>query len=180
MEILFPVCSHSVPSVLVPSYVGLIKTFFQSSVQRYYHYWRQCVPSVFWSHLFLVFTAQVSQYVFLSLLRYIDLEKIHFVTGFPLQCLPEHWNLDFTLFFPSHQVIFCKNISFSAFSLSQLPTSWPISSITQLCILCCSGMPWVTCACHLSSCFFHKVKYKLICALQVSHAGNYIVSSALD
>lgn len=132
--------------------------------------------------LFLVFIAQVSKYVFLCLLCYIDLEKIHFATEFPLQCLPhpEHWNLDFNLFFPSHQVIFCTNISFSAFSLSQLPTIWPISSITQLCILCHSGMPLVTCACHLSSCFFHKVKYKLRCALQVSHAGNCIVSSALD
>lgn len=90
VEILFPICSHSVPSVLLPSYVGLIKTFFSifcSTLLSLLETVRS-LSFLITLKLFLVFIAQVSKYVFLFLLRYIDLEKIHFATEFPLQFLP--------------------------------------------------------------------------------------------
>jgi len=60
---------------------------------------------------------KLSQFVFLSFLLSLCGNTDHFTTVFPLQFLPhpEHWNVDFTLIPPSHEVT-----SFSVFLLSQL------------------------------------------------------------
>lgn len=63
--------------------------------------------------------SKLSQFTFLFLLLslYLCGNTDHFTTKFPLQVLPhpEHWNLDFTLIPPSHEVT-----SFSAFWLTSL------------------------------------------------------------
>lgn len=62
--------------------------------------------------------SKLSQFAFLFLLlSYLCRSTDHFTTEFPLQVLPhpEHWNLDFTLIPPSHEVT-----SFSVFWLSSL------------------------------------------------------------
>lgn len=124
------------------------------------------------------FENKLSKFVVLSLLLslYLCGNTDQFTTEFPLQCLlhPEHWNLDFTHIPPSHEVA-----SLSVFLLSQLskpvgPFPPSASCVFSFIILGCH----ITCAYHLSSRFFHKVKSRPRCALQVSPEINYIVSFA--